>query len=984
MPVITPGGFTFAFSQEKTKCSDEYYMTINSGPTDFRSFGEFFALMMHRYKWKKIALMYEKDQQIELGGENTCKFIMESIIEEVKSVENLDFQDGDLVLLQLSYHYYLEQIVGVNYGIILACTSHDKIREFAIEAYKMNMMESGEYTIFNFETYNNSPDPSRPWHEESDTKERNEMARKAFRSIFTFTPYDEANFASVGKQQQRGSIYLDGLYDGMLLYAAAINKALNESNGKTPKGYDIVRNMMGTTFEGKNGQITMNCNGQRVAKYVMLQLNSSNQYEIAAEYTNEIKNITTWNVQWLNEDPLDTPTCGYDMSLCPPLDTEKILLISLILVLCLGILIVGTILYRHFKLKRAIYSMAWKVNYDDIVLLPIKPRSSFQSTSSLRRGSQLTEFEGMDGMSVAGDRQLYTTVGFYKAIRVAVKYLQEVKFELTREQLIELKVMKDLSHDNLVKFYGACLDIPNCILSEYCPKGSLQDILENENVQIDTTFKMSLIMDIVRGMNYLHNSVIKSHGALKSTNCLVDSRFVLKITDFGLHFLRKHSNDSDETEEAHSFWERQLWTAPEILRFENAPPEGTQKGDMYSFAIIMHEIIARQGVFHLDEFKTAKEKVDAVRKGPDANGGQPLRPSLGEAICEEEVALMMKKCWSEDAADRPDFSSVKSRLKHINKESDGNLLDNLLVRMEQYANNLESLVEERTADYLEEKRRCEDLLYQLLPKSVAQQLITGESVIAETFEYVTIHFSDIQGFTSLCAESTPLEVVDFLNELYTCFDSIIGNFDVYKVETIGDSYMVVSGLPVRNGNNHAREIARMSLALLEAVKTFKIKHKPHTCLKLRIGIHTGPCVAGVVGLKMPRYCLFGDTVNTASRMETNGLPLRIHISPATKEFLEMFGTFDIERRGEVVLKGKGPMVTYWLNGEFENKNTTQSPVPDLKPAKPPSTPVPNSVRKQMANNGKALNEVNFQEHQIDETEVPLLSITSPPEYNSNA
>ncbi|KAI5740618.1 hypothetical protein M8J76_005579 [Diaphorina citri] len=265
-----------------------------------------------------------------------------------------------------------------------------------------------------------------------------------------------------------------------------------------------------------------------------------------------------------------------------------------------------------------------------------------------------------------------------------------------------------------------------------------------------------------------------------------------------------------------------------------------------------------------------------------------------------------------------------------------NILDNLLSRMEQYANNLEALVEERTADYLEEKRKCEELLYQLLPKSVASQLILGQSVVAETYDSVTIYFSDIVGFTSLSAESTPLQVVELLNDLYTCFDSVIENFDVYKVETIGDAYMVVSGLPMRNGNLHAREIARMSLALLDTVVTFTIRHRPTDQLKLRIGMHTGPCVAGVVGLKMPRYCLFGDTVNTASRMESNGQALKIHVSPFTKEVLDTFGTFDLELRGEVEMKGKGKVTTYWLLGEKPAPAPVKSELPAIDTAESPS------------------------------------------------
>ncbi|KAI8437547.1 hypothetical protein MSG28_011845 [Choristoneura fumiferana] len=277
--------------------------------------------------------------------------------------------------------------------------------------------------------------------------------------------------------------------------------------------------------------------------------------------------------------------------------------------------------------------------------------------------------------------------------------------------------------------------------------------------------------------------------------------------------------------------------------------------------------------------------------------------------------------WTFPEDDRPDFSALKENIHRINKDCETSTrLDILLTQVEQYANNLEALVEERTSDYLEEKRKCEELLYQLLPKSVASQLIMGQPVMAETYDQVTIYFSDIIGFTKLSAESTPLEVVDLLNDLYTMFDSIIENFDVYKVETIGDAYMVVSGLPMRNGNRHAAEIARMSLALLNGVRVKTVPHRPGERLLLRIGMHTGPCVAGVVGLKMPRYCLFGDTVNTASRMESHGEALKIHVSPKTKEVLDLYDCFDLECRGEIIMKGKGKMTTYWLLGEKKPEN----------------------------------------------------------------
>ncbi|CAD6186274.1 unnamed protein product [Caenorhabditis auriculariae] len=541
----------------------------------------------------------------------------------------------------------------------------------------------------------------------------------------------------------------------------------------------------------------------------------------------------------------------------------------------------------------------------------------------------MVSFKSGSGGSVEtiaqNNTQIYTKTAIYKGVLVAIKKLnidpkKYPRLDLSRAQLMELKKMKDLQHDHITRFTGACIDCPHyCIVTEYCPKGSLEDILENEKIELDKMMKYSLLHDLVKGLYFLHNSEIRSHGRLKSSNCVVDSRFVLKVTDFGLHKL--HSMEENNVEELgeHAYYKKMLWTAPELLRDPNAPPQGTQRGDIYSFAIILHEMLFRKGVFALEnEELSPLEIVKRVEK-PLIGDEEPFRPWFpdpveGEEEVNETLFQLMFACWSEDVHDRPEVASVRKAVRSLNRDNEtSNLVDNLLKRMEQYANNLEGLVEERTQEYLAEKKKVEELLHQLLPPSVADQLISGRAVQAESYDSVTIYFSDIVGFTALSSASTPMQVVALLNDLYLAFDGVVDNFKVYKVETIGDAYMVVSGLPDRR-DDHASQIAQMSLALLQKVKNFIIRHRPHEQLKLRIGMHSGSVVAGVVGSKMPRYCLFGDTVNTSSRMESNGLPLRIHVSETTHSILTRDPGFRLELRGTVEMKGKGMQTTYWLTG----------------------------------------------------------------------
>ncbi|UJR25296.1 hypothetical protein I4U23_006648 [Adineta vaga] len=233
------------------------------------------------------------------------------------------------------------------------------------------------------------------------------------------------------------------------------------------------------------------------------------------------------------------------------------------------------------------------------------------------------------------------------------------------------------------------------------------------------------------------------------------------------------------------------------------------------------------------------------------------------------------------------------------------------------------ILERKTDELEKEKSLTEKLLHEILPPCVAKDLINGRKAPAEYYESVTVYFSDIVGFTIIASTCTPNETCDMLNQLYSIFDSLLENFDVYKVETIGDAYMVVSGAPKKNGDKHPNEIANMSLALLQCKQQV---HVPRSSaqLKLRIGIHTGPVCAAVIGSKMPRYCMFGDTVNVASRMESNGLPDKIHMSNDTYKRLINRDQYIFEERGEILVKGKGQMHTYFLLDRKPIQNVSKS------------------------------------------------------------
>ncbi|HAZ45372.1 MAG TPA: histidine kinase [Cyanobacteria bacterium UBA11369] len=220
-----------------------------------------------------------------------------------------------------------------------------------------------------------------------------------------------------------------------------------------------------------------------------------------------------------------------------------------------------------------------------------------------------------------------------------------------------------------------------------------------------------------------------------------------------------------------------------------------------------------------------------------------------------------------------------------------------------------SALESSLKDLKAEREKAEQLLLNILPQPIANRLKKEERTIADSFNEATVLFADIVGFTNLSAHTPPVELVNLLNQIFSAFDRLAEQHGLEKIKTIGDAYMVVGGIPTP-GSDRAQAVAEMAIDMLKEIQQFNALN--HAEFNMRIGINTGPVVAGVIGLKKFIYDLWGDTVNIASRMESQGIPGCIQVTDATYERLK--DKYEFEQRGVIQVKGKGEMMTYLLLG----------------------------------------------------------------------
>ncbi|KAF8370680.1 gcy-25, partial [Pristionchus pacificus] len=664
-------------------------------------------------------------------------------------------------------------------------------------------------------------------------------------------------------------------------------------------------------FKGITGDILIDENGIRQSYFRVHRLTNGLPSLISTIYpsftANETMHYFTSHPSSFSDLPSYKPHCNFDGSDC---SITHIIIISLLIsVAVISPLSLAWYLQRK---ERELQKMSWRISYEEIkneqencINLPSNHSSSMRSLSCIGT----TQFDAIRG-SVRGQK-------------VSVKtFMQKKAITFTRKEMEYLNQIKGISHANLNTFEGISFNQNGefVVCWSYTQRQSLENVLFKTDHKLGRNFRASFIRHILKGLSWIHSSNINVHGSLFLSNCVVDSYWVVKLTDFGLRSL---INSKIKSKEIFCFPmfnfedlpHKYLQVAPEILaeiQKTQLRSIGTQKGDIYQLGMLIYQIL-------LDRipFSELKEDNNTIMKKILSIEGGSIRPFIPENTgLTLRLISIMQQCWQPKEFARPTLTKIMDAVhREYGNDAKGTLVDQMISMIDEYSANLEQIVEKRTEEIEELKEKTERLLYQIMPKSIALELREGRSVRPSMHPSVSVLFADVCQFTAICEQSIPVQIILMLNLLYSKFDQIVELYSAFKVENVGDAYLIVSGIPEMEDRQHLSEVCQIALHFQKfVVESYLIPHRPEHKLRIKVGIHTGALASGILGSTAPRFCVFGDTVNVASRMGSTSEPGRIQMSETAAFLLKskFEHRFVIQERGIVNIKGKGPCTTFWL------------------------------------------------------------------------
>ena len=405
----------------------------------------------------------------------------------------------------------------------------------------------------------------------------------------------------------------------------------------------------------------------------------------------------------------------------------------------------------------------------------------------------------------------------------------------------------------------------------------MYDLLHNETVIMEGEQILPILRDVAQGLRFLHAAdpqVI--HGDLKAQNILVSSTFRAKVCDFGLSHTRNNWLGAVGTP---------YWMAPELLRGGSG---NTAASDVYSFGIMLFEVYSRKDPYEGEDYKCVLRLV----RDPVVNKRPPVPDS-----CPSSIASIMEDCLVNRPEGRPTFEELDLRLKGMGP-------DNVEPRKRHSSVQLKKDGRLKSTDTLDDR----------FPPHIAEALREGRKVEPESREMVSIFFSDIVRIADIASIVGPQKTSGMIDRLYDGFDKLAREHDLFKIETIDNTYMAVSNL-AKDQPDHAKRILEFACDAVRVANETLIDgaYPEGGFVNIRVGVHSGPVLANVVGTRNPHYCLFGDTVNTVFRIQCESLENRIHSSEvAAKLVHKQYPELRIRSRGVLNIKGKGEMRTYWV------------------------------------------------------------------------